>query len=117
MATLLLAGRLTLLPGRTQVVPLEVMLADRDFVNYVRHQNMVQAAEQTEALNTIMKYVEDEGLLPLDQADVRRRCLREWNLPETGDIDREVSATHPTSFLSLSVFPYDTLSNLAVCAP
>lgn len=67
------------------------MLEDQEFVTYMRNQNMVQAAEQAEALNTLMKYVEDEGLLPLDQNDVRRRCLKEWKLPETQDIDREVS--------------------------
>jgi hypothetical protein len=61
------------------------LLRDEAFVAYMRQQNIDNARAQIDALNLLMKYVEDEGLLPLDQADVRRRCYREWNLPDPGD--------------------------------
>eukprot|EP00124_Ichthyophonus_hoferi_P004043 Ihof_evm2s402 gene=Ihof_evmTU2s402 len=69
-------------PNVMEVVPIARIMQDRTFVDYVTEQNRRQATGQVESLNELMKYVEDEGLLPLDQADVRRRCYREWNLPD-----------------------------------
>ncbi len=36
---------------------------------------------QIEALQEWFKYVEDKNLPPLNQDDVKRRCLQEWDLP------------------------------------
>jgi len=62
-------------------VNIEMILRDTEFCQYMRESNISHARKQIEALEEIIKFVEDKELLPLDQNDVKRRCLEEWNLP------------------------------------
>eukprot|EP01134_Creolimax_fragrantissima_P002553 CFRG2553T1 len=67
------------------IVNPEVIRADTKFTDYVRDANVSLGEAQIIALDELMKYCEDDGLLPLDQNDIARRCLKEWNV----DVDYE----------------------------
>ena len=41
--------------------------------------------DQIAALEDLYKYIEDTYLESVDQQEVRRRCLDEWDLPITSD--------------------------------
>ncbi|KNC85528.1 hypothetical protein SARC_02289 [Sphaeroforma arctica JP610] len=62
------------------IVAPEVISADKQFTDYVRQANIALGEQQIGALNTLMMYCEDDGLQPLDQHDIMRRCLKEWNV-------------------------------------
>lgn len=54
---------------------------DIQFRTYLRESNIDILNSQIDALHEIWKYLEDRELLPLNQGDVRRRCLQMWELP------------------------------------
>eukprot|EP01116_Phalansterium_solitarium_P024510 TRINITY_DN9001_c0_g1_i2.p1 TRINITY_DN9001_c0_g1~~TRINITY_DN9001_c0_g1_i2.p1 ORF type:complete len:1009 (+),score=234.28 TRINITY_DN9001_c0_g1_i2:119-3145(+) len=56
-------------------------LINAEFRDYMRQSNTIIGKDQTEALLTLYKYIEDRDLQPLDQEDVRRRCLIDWDIP------------------------------------
>lgn len=64
------------------VVDLQKILSDRAFYEYIRDQNITVITAQIESLTTLMKYIEDPDLLPVNQASVRKRCLQEWKIPD-----------------------------------
>lgn len=53
-----------------QVIKLDVMLSDAPYMQYMRRQNLEHVKSQIESLTSLMKYVEDEGLLPVNQGGV-----------------------------------------------
>jgi len=64
-------------------VDLELILKDKQFVEYIRESNISVITQQIEALEELFKYLEDDGLLSLDQFEIKNRCLQEWNVPPT----------------------------------
>eukprot|EP01088_Endostelium_zonatum_P005092 TRINITY_DN1652_c0_g1_i3.p1 TRINITY_DN1652_c0_g1~~TRINITY_DN1652_c0_g1_i3.p1 ORF type:complete len:640 (-),score=183.31 TRINITY_DN1652_c0_g1_i3:18-1937(-) len=52
-----------------------------EFRSYIKTGNEKNVGVQIEALEDIIKYIEDRNLQSVDQGDVRKRCLEEWGLP------------------------------------
>eukprot|EP01119_Soliformovum_irregulare_P016671 TRINITY_DN4865_c0_g1_i1.p1 TRINITY_DN4865_c0_g1~~TRINITY_DN4865_c0_g1_i1.p1 ORF type:complete len:624 (+),score=161.70 TRINITY_DN4865_c0_g1_i1:111-1982(+) len=53
----------------------------KQFLEYVKRSNVELCHQQIEALHELFKYIEDRELQPLNQGDVKTRCLTEWNIP------------------------------------
>ncbi|TPX40457.1 hypothetical protein SeLEV6574_g06604 [Synchytrium endobioticum] len=65
----------------TQIVDLETIMKDRDFVDFLEGKNTSIAMKQSLALAELLKYASDPSLPAWNQEDVRNRCLQEWDLP------------------------------------
>ncbi|XP_072031991.1 cap-specific mRNA (nucleoside-2'-O-)-methyltransferase 1-like [Amphiura filiformis] len=64
-------------------VPLDVIMADHEFTQYMTEQNERQARTQSQALAKIQAYVRNPNLFEPKQADVREECLKLWGIPDT----------------------------------
>ncbi|CAJ0625981.1 2487_t:CDS:2 [Entrophospora sp. SA101] len=63
-----------------QIVDLNEINKDEDFVEFLKMRNMKIAIKQTEAIEDILKYVNDPNLKPPNQDEYKRLCLLEWGL-------------------------------------
>ena len=63
-------------------IDVDVLTADKTFFAYIRQTNLEIGETQVVALEHIYKYIEDQYLVPVNQEDVRDRCLKEWKLPD-----------------------------------
>lgn len=64
------------------IVDLPMMLSDQQFYDTVRNHNLEVIKDQIEALQILLKYIEDPDLLPVNQPSIRKRCLNEWGIPD-----------------------------------
>ena len=55
------------------VVSNEMLEADEQFMQYVKRNNIEIGNNQLKYLKEVVKYLEDRELMPVDQADIRRR--------------------------------------------
>ncbi|XP_076817164.1 cap-specific mRNA (nucleoside-2'-O-)-methyltransferase 1-like isoform X2 [Clavelina lepadiformis] len=71
-------------PGKDvkSVVPLDVLLDDTEFFNYVKSSNERIAAEQSKALAKLHAYAKDRNLVELRQTETRLECLKRWEIPD-----------------------------------
>eukprot|EP01097_Dermamoeba_algensis_P003803 TRINITY_DN2588_c0_g2_i3.p1 TRINITY_DN2588_c0_g2~~TRINITY_DN2588_c0_g2_i3.p1 ORF type:complete len:485 (+),score=102.70 TRINITY_DN2588_c0_g2_i3:135-1589(+) len=69
------------------IIPLNQF--DKPFMAYIRESNTKIANQQLESLDMIYKYLQEPELLPVDKAEVRRRCLRLWRIPDHLNFDEE----------------------------
>ncbi|KAJ3049889.1 FtsJ methyltransferase domain-containing protein 2 [Rhizophlyctis rosea] len=77
--------------GVTDVLRLvdgDVVKGDDAFENYVQGINVKMSMMQTDSLKELYKYAGDPTIPGFDQEDVRRRCSKQWMLPEVEDKTR-----------------------------
>ncbi|XP_070161216.1 cap-specific mRNA (nucleoside-2'-O-)-methyltransferase 1-like [Polyergus mexicanus] len=65
-----------------QLVPLDVLEADKAFVSYLRSSNDTLGKKQIIGLLKIAAFCEDPMLTEPKQADMRKECLNYWNIPD-----------------------------------
>jgi cap1 methyltransferase len=65
-----------------ELVPLDVMLNDRPFFEYLFNSNNLIGKNQIVGLLKIAAYCHDPELLETRQADIRKQCLLQWKLPD-----------------------------------
>ncbi|KAJ3092169.1 FtsJ methyltransferase domain-containing protein 2 [Quaeritorhiza haematococci] len=66
----------------TNIIDPSVVKADEDFMDWLEMLNVKMAVHQNQALQEIQNYANKPDLPTFDQADVRKRCLNEWSLPD-----------------------------------
>lgn len=75
-----------LVPSSTQdvchIVPMDELHADECFINYIYESNVKLGQMQISGLKKIQAFVQNGQLYETRQADVRRDCLKRWNLPD-----------------------------------
>lgn len=74
-----------------ELVPLDVLEADTEFVRYLRMSNDTLGRNQIVNLLKIAAFCEDPTLIELKQADMRKECLMYWNLPDKTRIRPRIS--------------------------
>ncbi|XP_011690873.1 PREDICTED: cap-specific mRNA (nucleoside-2'-O-)-methyltransferase 1 isoform X1 [Wasmannia auropunctata] len=74
-----------------EIVPLDVLSADIQFINYLRNSNDIIGKRQLVNLLKIAAFCEDETLIEPKQADMRKECLKHWQLPDKTRVRPRVS--------------------------
>ncbi|XP_072753368.1 cap-specific mRNA (nucleoside-2'-O-)-methyltransferase 1 [Anoplolepis gracilipes] len=64
-----------------QLVPLDILEADKAFVTYLRSSNDILGKKQIMGLLKIAAFCEDPMLTEPKQADMRKECLNYWKIP------------------------------------
>ncbi|KAF6113213.1 cap methyltransferase 1 [Phyllostomus discolor] len=64
------------------VVPLEVIKGDHEFTDYMIRSNERHCSLQIKALAKIHAFVQDTTLSEPRQAEIRKQCLRLWEIPD-----------------------------------
>ncbi|XP_022331007.2 cap-specific mRNA (nucleoside-2'-O-)-methyltransferase 1-like [Crassostrea virginica] len=64
------------------IVPMDMLHADQSFFNYIYESNVDFGKMQISGLRKIQAFVQNSQLYETRQADVRRDCLKRWNLPD-----------------------------------
>ncbi|XP_011176005.1 cap-specific mRNA (nucleoside-2'-O-)-methyltransferase 1 isoform X2 [Solenopsis invicta] len=64
-----------------ELVPLDVLEADRKFINYIRNSNNILGEKQIISLQKIAAFCEDTMLVERQQAIMKEECLKYWKLP------------------------------------
>merc|ERR1711871_449213 len=68
--------------GQFHVVDPKIILADRQFCEYMRETNVTCAAAQAAALEKLQTYIVDPNRLPeVNQYEVAKNCYRVWEIP------------------------------------
>ncbi|XP_077074675.1 cap-specific mRNA (nucleoside-2'-O-)-methyltransferase 1 [Siphateles boraxobius] len=75
----------------TEVVPLDIIKGDTDFFQFMINSNESHCAVQIKALAKIHAFVRDTTLFETKQADIRKECLKLWEIPDKARV------THPSS--------------------
>lgn len=65
-----------------ELAPLEVMQNDREFFDYIFNSNNLIGKNQIIGLMKIAAFCHDPELLETRQAEIRKKCLTQWNLPD-----------------------------------
>ncbi|XP_076231449.1 cap methyltransferase 1 [Calliopsis andreniformis] len=65
-----------------ELVALEELEREKQFVQYLRRSNEYLGRKQIIGLRKIAAYCEDITLIETRQADMRKECLKHWQLPE-----------------------------------
>lgn len=65
-----------------QLVPLEKLETDEDFLKYLRRSNETLGKKQIVGLLKIAAFCEDPTLIESKQADMRKECLKNWKLSD-----------------------------------
>ncbi|XP_066586803.1 cap-specific mRNA (nucleoside-2'-O-)-methyltransferase 1 [Prorops nasuta] len=66
-----------------ELVPLEILISDQAFYNYLKDSNNYIGKKQIAGLLKIAAYCEDPTLIEPRQEEMRELCLKLWNLPNT----------------------------------
>ncbi|TGZ47953.1 Uncharacterized protein DBV15_12748, partial [Temnothorax longispinosus] len=74
-----------------ELVPLDVLEADTEFIRYLRNSNDILGRKQIVNLLKIAAFCEDPTLTEPKQADMRKECLKYWNLPNKTRVRPPVS--------------------------
>ena len=64
------------------LVPEDVITADAAFLSYIQRSNESIAERQVDALQRLLRYVEDPNLPSDDQEGIRLQCLRWWEVTD-----------------------------------
>lgn len=65
-----------------EIVPLDVLEADTAFVTYLRNSNDALGRKQIIGLLKIAAFCENPTLIERRQAEMRRECLKYWDVPD-----------------------------------
>lgn len=65
-----------------QLVPLDILKADQTFFMYLKNSNDILGKKQAISLLKIAAYTQDPTLIELRQAEMRKTCLKFWNLSD-----------------------------------
>ncbi|XP_056022485.1 cap-specific mRNA (nucleoside-2'-O-)-methyltransferase 1-like isoform X2 [Ostrea edulis] len=65
-----------------EIVPMDNLESDQCFFNYIYESNVNLGKMQISGLKKIQSFVQNTQLYETRQADVRRDCLKRWNLPD-----------------------------------
>ncbi|CAG9797812.1 unnamed protein product [Chironomus riparius] len=65
-----------------ELVPFDVIKSDKEFYDYIYNSNNIIGKNQIVGLNKIAAYCHDSTLVETRQADIRKQCLKLWNLPD-----------------------------------
>lgn len=65
-----------------QLVPMDEMQSDNDFINYLVTSNEILAERQVVGLLKIAHYSENSSEIEIRQEDMRKQCLCYWELPD-----------------------------------
>lgn len=74
-----------------ELVPLDVLEADLEFIKYLRNSNDILGEKQIVNLLKIAAFCEDPTLIEPKQADMRKECLKHWNLPDKTRVRPQIS--------------------------
>lgn len=74
-----------------ELVPLDVLEADAEFIGYLRNSNDTLGRNQIVNLLKIAAFCEDPTLIEPKQADMRKECLKYWNLPDKTRVRPQMS--------------------------
>ncbi|KYQ54327.1 Cap-specific mRNA (nucleoside-2'-O-)-methyltransferase 1 [Trachymyrmex zeteki] len=74
-----------------EIVPLDVLEEDKEFLRYVRNSNDTLGKKQIVNLLKIAAFCEDPTLIEPKQAEMRKECLKYWNLPDRTRVRPQVS--------------------------
>lgn len=80
----------------TELVPLEVLKDDQDFFQYMVNSNDDLGQRQSINLAKIAAFCKDSNLVESRQAEMRKKCLEFWNVP---DVARKAPSTSPPAIL------------------
>ncbi|XP_012525209.1 cap-specific mRNA (nucleoside-2'-O-)-methyltransferase 1 [Monomorium pharaonis] len=64
-----------------ELVPLDVLEADKEFISYMRNSNNILGQKQITSLLKIAAFCEDPTLIEYQQATMKEECLKYWKLP------------------------------------
>ena len=68
----------------------DINLVPQDFLNYLKESNEELVQSQEDACNELLTYGYNPDLSPLDQEDIKQRCLKEWQLPNVPPNTKEL---------------------------
>lgn len=74
-----------------ELVPLDVLEADTEFVRYLRLSNDILGRNQIVNLLKIAAFCEDPTLIEVKQAEMRKECLKYWDLPDKTRVRPQIS--------------------------
>lgn len=66
----------------TEIIPLKVLKNDRPFYEYIFQSNSDLGRRQILFLSKVKEFAEDSSLIELRQTELKRLCLKQWNIPE-----------------------------------
>ncbi|XP_043285238.1 cap-specific mRNA (nucleoside-2'-O-)-methyltransferase 1-like [Venturia canescens] len=75
-----------------QLVPHEILEEDEEFFKYLKNSNEVLGRRQIVGLLKIAAFCEDTTLMENRQAEMRKKCLEYWGLPDTSRTIPRISA-------------------------
>ncbi|CAG8597958.1 13123_t:CDS:10, partial [Funneliformis caledonium] len=64
-----------------EIIDISEIKKDQGFLEYIKRKNIEIAKNQIEAIQQLMKFVDNPEMKPLNQEEYRRLCLQEWSLP------------------------------------
>lgn len=65
-----------------ELVPLTEMQNDREFFDYIYNSNNIIGENQIIGLHKIAAFCHDSELMETKQSEIRKQCLKLWNLPD-----------------------------------
>lgn len=74
-----------------ELVPLDILEADTEFIRYVRNSNDILGEKQIVNLLKIAAFCENATLIEPKQADMRKECLKYWKLPDKTRVRPQIS--------------------------
>lgn len=74
-----------------ELVPLNVLEADTEFIRYIKKSNDILGKKQIVNLLKIAAFCEDPTLIEPKQADMRKECLEYWKLPDKTRVRPQIS--------------------------
>ncbi|XP_011068469.1 PREDICTED: cap-specific mRNA (nucleoside-2'-O-)-methyltransferase 1 [Acromyrmex echinatior] len=74
-----------------EIVPFNVLEEDTEFLKYLRDSNEILGRKQIVNLLKIAAFCEDSTLIESKQAEMRKECLKYWNLPDKTRVRPQIS--------------------------
>jgi len=74
-----------------EIVPLDVLEEDAEFLRYLRNSNDTLGKKQIINLLKIAAFCEDPTLIEPKQAEMRKECLKYWDLPDRTRVRPQIS--------------------------
>lgn len=66
-----------------EIVPVEKLLSENEFFDYLKISNEILGQRQIIGLKKIAYYAENKQLIETRQAEMREKCLKYWDVPDT----------------------------------
>ncbi|XP_052741292.1 cap-specific mRNA (nucleoside-2'-O-)-methyltransferase 1 isoform X2 [Bicyclus anynana] len=81
-----------------ELVPLSVMQEDQAFYEYIYKSNCSIGEKQIKNLLKIAAFCQDKNLKEVNQAEMREKCLKLWNLPD--EVRKKPAKVYPKDMFS-----------------